>query len=84
MNDFCRKTSAFDELYARYSSRLFHYFYRMLGGNPEKARDFLQDIFFKIVENPDRFHTGNRFSSWVFTIAHNMCKNEYRRLDVRK
>ena len=52
----------------------------MLGGDNEKAQDFLQNIFLKIVENPDSFHNGKPFSNWIFTIAHNMCKNEYRRL----
>lgn len=75
---------AFNELYNRYSKRLLYYFYRMLGGNNEKAQDFLQDLFFKIVDNPDLFHTKNCFSNWVFTVAHNMCKNEYRRQNVRK
>lgn len=75
--------TAFDELYNRYSKRLLVYFYRMLGGNEEKAQDFLQDIFVKIIEKPHLFGSKNRFSSWVFTVANNMCKNEYRRLKVR-
>jgi len=74
---------AFDELYTRYSSRLLHYFYRMLGKDGEKAQDFLQDLFLKIVEKPHLFDAKKRFSTWVFTIAANMCKNEYRRLKVR-
>jgi len=77
------KETAFDELYNRYSKRLLVYFYRMLGGNEEKAQDFLQDIFVKIIEKPHLFGSKNRFSSWVFTVANNMCKNEYRRLKVR-
>jgi len=75
--------TAFDELYNRYSKRLLVYFYRMLGRNEEKAQDFLQDIFLKIIEKPHLFSSKNRFSSWVFTVANNMCKNEYRRLGVR-
>lgn len=78
------ETAAFDVLYQRYSKRLLYYFYRMLGGNGEKAQDFLQDLFLKIVENPDRFCAEHRFSSWIFTVAHNMCKNEYRRQEVRQ
>ena len=75
-------TSAFDELYSRYSTRLLHYFYRMLGGQEEKAQDFLQDLFLKLVEKPGLF-SGPRFSTWIFTVAHNMCKNEYRRMNIR-
>ena len=75
---------AFDELYQRYSRRMLLYFYRMLGGDTEKSQDFLQDLFVKIIEKKDSFRNGARFNSWMFTVAHNMCKNEYRRLSVRK
>jgi RNA polymerase sigma-70 factor (ECF subfamily) len=77
------ETDAFNELYRRYSKRLSYYFYRMLGNSHEKSQDFLQDIFIKIIERPDLFDASRRFSTWIFSIAHNMCKNEYRRLRVR-
>lgn len=74
---------ALDTLYDRYSSRLLHYFHRMLNRDAEKAQDFLHDLFVKIVERPTAFDTRQSFTTWVFTVAHNMCKNEYRRLEVR-
>ena len=77
-------TSAFNELYDRYSQRLLLYFYRTLGGDQDKAQDFLQDIFLKVIDKPELFDTERRFSSWIFTVAHNLCKNEYRRLETRK
>jgi RNA polymerase sigma-70 factor (ECF subfamily) len=77
-------TSAFEELYERYSKRLLSYFFRELGGDEEKAQDFLQEVFLKIVEKPELFCTGKSFSAWIFVVAYNMCKNEYRRLGVRK
>jgi RNA polymerase sigma-70 factor (ECF subfamily) len=76
-------TSAFNELYNRYSKRLLFYFFRELGGDEEKAQDFLQEIFLKIIEKPDLFCTEKKFSTWIFAVAYNMCKNEYRRLEVR-
>jgi RNA polymerase sigma-70 factor (ECF subfamily) len=76
-------TVAFNELYQRYSKRLLYYFYRMLGNCREKSQDFLQDIFIKLIERPELFNTGRKFSTWIFSVAHNMCKNEYRRLAVR-
>ncbi len=76
-------TSAFDELYQRYSRRLLYFFYRMLSGDEEKAQDFLQDIFLKVVEKPGLFQTNRSFSTWIFTVAHNQCKNEYRRMGNR-
>ncbi len=79
-----KETGAFDELYRRYSQRLLSYFYRMLGGDNEKAQDFLQNIFLKIVEKPQRYKPTNRFATWLYAVASNMCKNEYRALKVRK
>lgn len=75
---------AFNYLYARYKNRLLYYFYRMLNQSQEKAQDFTQDLFYRILEKPFLFDTNRTFSTWVFSIAHNMCKNEYRRLEVRK
>jgi RNA polymerase sigma-70 factor, ECF subfamily len=75
--------TALDKLYGRYDSRLLHYFHRMLNRDGEKAQDFLHDLFVKIVERPSAFDTRQSFSTWIFTVAHNMCKNEYRRLEVR-
>ena len=77
-------TSAFNELYNRYSRRLLFYFFRELGGDEEKAQDFLQEIFLKIVEKPGLFRTEKKFSTWIFTVAYNLCKNEYRSLEVRE
>jgi RNA polymerase sigma-70 factor, ECF subfamily len=75
---------AFSELYQRYNRRLFYFFYRMLGSDNEVANDFLQDLFLKIIQKPELFKPGNKFSGWVFSVAHNMCKNEYRRREVRR
>lgn len=80
----CGNTSAFDELFCRYSRHLLFFFFRMLGGNEQKAQDFLQDTFLKIVEKPDLFNPAKKFSTWIFTMAYNLCKNEYRRLEIRK
>jgi RNA polymerase sigma-70 factor (ECF subfamily) len=79
-----KDTSAFDELYKRYSQRLLLYFYRTLGRDEDKSQDFLQEIFLKIVEKPELFDSNRSFSTWIFTVAYNLCKNEYRRLGVRE
>ncbi len=76
--------SAFSELYERFNQRLYYYFYRMLGNDKELSNDFLQDIFLKIINKPELFKPGYKFTSWIFTVAHNMCKNEYRNREVRK
>jgi len=75
---------AFDELYQRYSSRMLHYFYRMLNREEIKAQDFLQDLFMKLLEKPHLYQSGRKFSTWIYTIASNMVKNEYRAQEVRR
>jgi len=74
---------AFDELYRRYADRMLRYFYRMLWQDEEKAQDFLQDLFLKIVEKASDFDSGRRFGTWIYTLAANMCKNAYRSQQVR-
>lgn len=75
---------SFDELHTRYNERLFYYFYRMLGNCEETANDFLQDIFLKIIDKNELFNPAQSFRKWIFSVAHNMCKNEYRRRETRK
>ena len=75
---------AFEEIYDRYAGRLFTYFCRMLRNDRNKAEDFVQDLFAKIVHRPEVYNTERPFKTWLFSVANNMCKNEYRRLEVRK
>lgn len=74
---------AFDELYNRYSAKMHYYFFRMLGQNQDRADDFTQELFIRIIEKGAYFDTKQRFSTWIYAIASNMCKNEYRRRERR-
>ena len=76
-------SKAMTELYRRYSSKLLRYFYRMLYRNEALAQDFLHDLFLRLIERSEQFKAGHRFSTWFYSIAHNMCKNEYRRQSLR-
>lgn len=75
--------SAFSELYRRYKDRLYYYFYRMLGNSSDQANDFLQELFMKIIEKPEYYNPAYSFQTWLFSMANNLCKNEYRRRGVR-
>lgn len=74
---------AFNELWLRFNERLYYYFYRMLSNNHQTAEDFTQDLFMKIIHKSHFFDTNRNFTTWIFSIAHNMCKNEYRNQKVR-
>lgn len=71
------------ELYGRYDKKLLRYFYRMLWRDEAKAQDFLQDLFLKVIELPNRFDANYKFSTWLYSVANNMCKNEYRKQKLR-
>ncbi len=75
---------AFDEIYLRYSDVLFGYFMKMLARDKEKCEDMVHDLFAKIIRKPDYFNVNRSFRTWVFSVACNMCKNEYKRMSVRK
>jgi RNA polymerase sigma-70 factor, ECF subfamily len=76
--------NAFDELYQRYAKLLFHYFKRCLWKDKEKAEDFIHDLFAKIIDKPKSFDATRSFKTWIYSVANNMCKNEYKKQEVRK
>ena len=75
---------AFEELYGRYGKLMFNYFLRMLWKDKEKARDFTQELFTKVYQKPHLYDPSRPFKTWLYSIAHNMCKNEYAKLEVRR
>lgn len=75
--------AAFGELYLRYKDRMYYYFYRMLGHSSDVANDFLQELFMKLIERPESYNSLYSFTTWFYSIANNMCKNEYRRRSIR-
>ena len=77
-----RRRKAFDFLYSRYSRPLTQYFYFAFHHDFEKARDFFHDLFLKILETPEKFDTSMKFKTWIFRVAANMCKNEFRKEEV--
>ncbi len=74
---------AFDELYGRYGQKIFSYFFRMLWKDKELAEDMTQDLFMKLIRHAQNFSADRNFFTWVYSIANNMCKNEYRKKEVR-
>jgi RNA polymerase sigma-70 factor (ECF subfamily) len=79
-----KDSQAFDVLYTRYGRLMYNYFHRMLWKDREKSRDFTQDLFSKLIQKPDSFDENRSFKTWLYSIAHNMCKNEYAKMEVRR
>src|SRR5215207_7532544 len=68
---------AFQELVERYQTRLLNFVYRTIGDR-EKAEDLVQEVFIRVHRHLDRFDPAKKFSTWVYTIASNLAKNELR------
>lgn len=73
--------SAFDELYRRYARRLNGFFFCQLGGDEERAADAVQDVMLRLYEARGRYRVGESVATWVFAMAYNLCKNQYRHLE---
>ncbi|WP_367390472.1 RNA polymerase sigma factor [Lewinella sp. LCG006] len=73
------REEAFNVLYERYGTKLYTYFWRALAQEKEVAEDFTQQLFLKLIEQRASYDARRTFSTWLFTIASNMVKNEYRR-----
>lgn len=85
MKLICEKDKkAFNELYNRYAAPMKGYFKRMLWKDNEKAEDFVHDLFAKIIRKPESFDIRRSFKTWFYSVANNMCKNEYKKQEVRK
>jgi len=72
--------TAFAELYGRYRNRIYTFFVRMLGFNREKAADFTQDLFLKVIGKKQQYDETRKFSTWIYAAASNLCRNEYRKV----
>ena len=68
---------AFNELVGRYHVRLLNFIYRTIGDR-ERAEDLVQETFVRVYRHLHRFDQTKKFSTWAYTIAGNLAKNELR------
>ena len=70
--------SAFDVLLGRWEKRIRGAIYRLVGSD-EEARDLCQEAFLKAYKSLRSFKQEARFSSWLYQIALNLCRDRIRR-----
>jgi RNA polymerase sigma-70 factor, ECF subfamily len=68
---------AFGELVERYQNRLLNFVYRTTGDR-ERGEDLVQETFIRVYRHLHRFDQSKKFSTWIYTIASNLAKNELR------
>lgn len=68
---------AFEVIVERYQVRLLNFVYRIVGDR-ERAEDLVQEAFIRVHRHLARFDRAKKFSTWIYTIASNLAKNELR------
>lgn len=69
--------AAFDELVLKHKDRLFNLVYWFLGDYHE-ANDCAQETFIKVFKSVNKFRFESAFSTWLYRIALNTCKNRIK------
>ena len=68
---------ALNELMGRWQTPLVAFIVRYTG-NPSDALDLAQETFVRVYESRARYQPSAKFSTWLFTIATNLCRNHAR------
>jgi RNA polymerase sigma-70 factor (ECF subfamily) len=75
--------SAFDKLVWRHQDKVFNLCFRLLGEN-EDASDCAQETFVKVYRSLKDFRFGSSFSTWLYAVAVNTCKNKLKSAEYRR
>jgi RNA polymerase sigma-70 factor, ECF subfamily len=70
--------AAFADLVEKYKQPVMNFVYRSLRDETE-AEDLAQNVFLQVYKSRSRYQQTAKFSTWLFTIARNLCLNELRR-----
>lgn len=74
---------AFQALVRRHQTPLFNFALRHLR-HATQAEDVVQDAFVRVVQNATEFKHEARFSTWLYTIARNLCIDQLRKNSLRR
>src|SRR3974377_2277769 len=70
--------AAFAELVDKYKQPVVNFVHRSLRDEAE-SEDLAQNVFLQVYKSRSRYKQTAKFSTWLFTIARNLCLNELRR-----
>jgi RNA polymerase sigma-70 factor (ECF subfamily) len=77
-----RDERAFRELVEGHRDRVYNICYRMLGHKHE-AEDVAQEVFITVFKTIETFRGDSKFSTWLYRVAVNHCKNRIKYLARR-
>lgn len=70
--------NSFDQLAARYETRVYTIAYRY-AGNHNDASDLAQEAFIRVYRSIGSFRGESSFLTWLYRVVTNVCKDEIRR-----
>lgn len=74
---------AFEVFVNRFKNRLFNFVFRIIS-EKEMAEDILQETFLRVYNQRKNYSPDYALSTWVYTIALNLCRSELRKRKLRK
>jgi RNA polymerase sigma-70 factor (ECF subfamily) len=74
---------AFEVLLARHRRPVFNFILRFIGDR-ETAEDLLQEAFMRVIKGAEAYKRQAKFTTWLYTIARNLCVDQTRRRKHRK
>jgi len=74
---------AFERLVRRYERPLYNFILRSVRRR-ERADELLQDVFLKVVQRSRDFKGNSKLSTWLYTIARNLCIDHSRKMVFRR
>jgi RNA polymerase sigma-70 factor (ECF subfamily) len=74
---------AFELLLARHRRPVYNFILRFVG-DKETAEDLLQEAFLRVIKGADNYKRQAKFTTWLYTIARNLCVDQSRRRKHRK
>ena len=74
---------AFEVLLTRHRKPVFNFILRFVG-DKETAEDLLQEAFMRVIKGAEAYKRQAKFTTWLYTIARNLCVDQTRRRKHRK
>ena len=74
---------AFEVLLSRHRKPVFNFILRFVGDR-ETAEDLLQEAFMRVIKGAEAYKRQAKFTTWLYTIARNLCVDQTRRRKHRK
>lgn len=75
--------NAFEVLLARHRRPLFNFLLRSVR-QPDRAEDLMQEVFLRVIQNAADFEGNAKFTTWMYTIARNLCIDHARKMSHRR